>query len=120
MSQSTCINCGQPVSMYEKYCTECVTKHKLQQDHLWHKTHSIWNLEFELKNDKARFIAENDKPAMPAIKAKRNGRRVPCAGGCGEMVLKTIGECRKCRRKRILKGRRRLYTLEKQARAEAS
>lgn len=35
-------------------------------------------------------------------------KRVPCAFGCGTMVLPEKGECRNCRRKRLLKGRRQI------------
>ena len=37
--------------------------------------------------------------------------RVECSGGCGAWVLKTQGECRKCRRARILAGNRHLRRL---------
>lgn len=41
------------------------------------------------------------------VKSKLEAVRVPCVGGCGSMVLKTIGECRKCRRSRVVAGKRR-------------
>lgn len=40
--------------------------------------------------------------------------RVACAGGCGRSVIAKIGECRKCRRRRVLEGKRVIYKAEKQ------
>lgn len=107
MSFSVCINCGNPVSMYEKYCLNCEKGLHLKQDPNWHKTHSIWNLAFELKRDRDPGVHH-----IPISGSVRN-LRVPCLGGCGELVLKKIGECRKCRRARVLQGKRRIVKLEK-------
>ncbi len=35
-------------------------------------------------------------------------KRELCVGNCGRMVLKGQGECRKCRRARVLAGKRRV------------
>lgn len=43
MSQSACIKCEQPVSMYQKYCPECVEKYGVAQDVEWHKNNRFDN-----------------------------------------------------------------------------
>ena len=48
----------------------------------------------------------------PMYTSGRAGR-VPCAGGCGNLVIKTIGECRKCRKVRVRGGKRILAKLAK-------
>lgn len=42
--------------------------------------------------------------------------RVLCAMGCGKMVLRELGECRKCRKARLRMGAKAAY----RARQEAS
>lgn len=43
----------------------------------------------------------------------RKSLRQTCIGGCGRQVLVKLGaECRKCRRKRILIGKRRIHKIE--------
>lgn len=48
------------------------------------------------------------KPAVSARKVRSvpTGRRgrVPCLGGCGTMVIPSLGECRKCRKARLRAG----------------
>ena len=39
-------------------------------------------------------------------------RRVPCLNNCGVLIPQKQGECRKCRRKRVLEGKRRIWKLE--------
>lgn len=57
------------------------------------------------KKTKKRVPAVSRKLLPPTLASGRDGR-IPCAGGCGTMVIKEIGECRKCRRARMTKGRR--------------
>ena len=40
-------------------------------------------------------------------------KRIECAGGCGTMVLAELGECRKCRRARVLAGKRHMAKMLK-------
>lgn len=40
-------------------------------------------------------------------------RRVQCSGGCGTLVLASIGECRDCRRRRLRKGGRIIARLRR-------
>ena len=47
MSVSWCIKCEQTVSMYEKYCQDCVDKYGVAQDINWHKTYHDWKDRFE-------------------------------------------------------------------------
>lgn len=59
---------------------------------------------------------KNFKKATNILKPMRtSGRagRVPCAGGCGNLVIKEIGECRKCRKVRVRGGKRILAKLAK-------
>lgn len=53
------------------------------------------------------------KVQAPVVVTGRISGRVPCAGGCGELVLKPIGECRACRRARTRAGMRVLAKLAK-------
>lgn len=47
--------------------------------------------------------------------------RKPCIGNCGRMVLiKLGGECRKCRRKRIHTGLKRIRKIERAIKKEGS
>ncbi len=55
----------------------------------------------------------------PTAVSGRDGR-VPCAGGCNTMVLKSIGECRKCRRTRLTTGKRIIAKITKQQKAMAT
>lgn len=49
------------------------------------------------------------------------GVRVLCEGGCGTWVLPRLGiECRKCRRKRIHAGLKKIKKLEKAEKAVRS
>jgi len=50
---------------------------------------------------------------LPASRVSGRTGRVRCAGGCGELVLLSAGECRKCRKARIRDGMRRLAKLAK-------
>jgi len=56
-------------------------------------------------------------PKLPSTsKPKKHGNRVSCAGGCGTFVLIEQGECRDCRRKRRLAGKRRVRKIEREGR----
>lgn len=46
---------------------------------------------------------------------KKLKRRGDCIGGCGQSVRVPGSECRKCRRARVLKGKRLFRKLEKEA-----
>src|SRR5688500_3238436 len=100
------------VSAYEKYCTDCVKKYGLAQDKDWHRSaHSF--TEAELKAE-----VRKDKNAGATRKAgfiKPLTFRVECSGGCGALVLRKIGECRKCKKKRLHAGLKRIKKLEKVA-----
>lgn len=41
-------------------------------------------------------------------KRRKNYKRIPCLHGCGTSVLRSIGECRKCRRQRVVAGLRKV------------
>lgn len=51
---------------------------------------------------------------IPSTVVSGRDGRVPCAGGCNTMVLKSIGECRKCRRLRLKTGKRIIAKITKQ------
>ena len=52
MSWSSCINCHNMVSAYEKYCINCIRKHNLIQDEDWHKKyHKSIDILQELRKD---------------------------------------------------------------------
>ena len=53
------------------------------------------------------------KVQAPVVVTGRISGRVPCAGGCEELVLKSLGECRTCRRARTRAGMRVLAKLAK-------
>ena len=46
-------------------------------------------------------------------------KRGECIDGCGRLVRKPGTECRKCRRSRIVKGKRLFAKLQKEERANA-
>ena len=43
MSASLCIKCEKMVSLYEKYCQDCVNRYGVVQDTEWHKTYHNWD-----------------------------------------------------------------------------
>lgn len=58
------------------------------------------------------------QPAVPAQKKVRSvptGKygRVACLGGCGTMVIPSMGECRKCRKARLRNGLKHILKVEK-------
>lgn len=125
MSQSTCIKCGNPVSMYEKYCQACVDTHHLRQNPVFHKFHSEWDLEAELRADTIEMPEDAPEAEPEPVAASKTlikkpkpqptGRhgRVPCLGGCGAMVIPSLGECRKCRKARLREGKKHVLRLRK-------
>lgn len=53
--------------------------------------------------------------------AKAIIKRAKCIGGCGRDVLIKVGaECRKCRRARVLAGKRRIWKSDRSARGRRS
>ncbi len=77
---------------------------------------------------------ENDRPALedhkpveqklvvqPAVPAQKKVRSVPtgkygrvaCLGGCGLMVIPSMGECRKCRKARLRSGLKHILKMKK-------
>ena len=50
---------------------------------------------------------------LPPMYTSGRAGRVPCAGGCGNLVIKSSGECRKCRKARVRGGKRILAKLAK-------
>ncbi len=65
------------------------------------------------KKTKKRVPSVSRNFLPPTVVSGRDGR-VPCAGGCKTMVLKSIGECRKCRRTRLKNGKRVIAKITKQ------
>lgn len=57
------------------------------------------------------------KPATKpqAVRSVPTGRRgrVKCAGGCGTMVIRSLGECRKCRKARRRDGLKHILNSQK-------
>ncbi len=53
------------------------------------------------------------KVQAPVVVTGRISGRVPCAGGCGKLVIQPLGECRTCRRARTRAGMRVLAKLAK-------
>ncbi len=65
------------------------------------------------KKTKKRVPSVSRKFLPPTVVSGRDGR-IPCAGGCKTMVLRSIGECRKCRRIRLKNGKRVIAKITKQ------
>lgn len=74
MSASFCINCGDMVAGYEKYCVNCVRKHGVFQDATYWQTHG----ETEWKNRAAIFEADlkNSKSKDDNVKRNRELERI--------------------------------------------
>lgn len=65
------------------------------------------------KKTTKRMPSRSNKFLPPTKVSGREGR-IPCAGGCKAMVLKSSGECRKCRRLRLKNGKRVIAKITKQ------
>lgn len=65
------------------------------------------------KKTKKRVPTGSRNLIPPTLASGRDGR-VPCSGGCTTLVLRSIGECRKCRRLRLKNGKRVIAKITKQ------
>ena len=68
MSASFCIKCGNIVSMYEKYCEDCVTKYRLRQDTTWNQHH---HGDIDLENEWIKDHIKQLEEAPPAQQKKQ-------------------------------------------------
>jgi hypothetical protein len=50
---------------------------------------------------------------------QKHGNRTPCMWGCGTWVLIKLSECRKCRRKRVHAGHKRIRKIERAQQRQA-
>lgn len=87
MSASQCIKCERVVSMYQKYCPECVAAYGVQQDDSWHKNHWFvdWNTErlAEFERDLAAAKPRTQSPAPLPAKITLERSQVMRYGECG-------------------------------------
>jgi len=87
MSASQCIKCEKIVSMYEKYCPECVATYGVQQDDYWHKNHwfNDWDSErlAEFERDLAAASPATPQRAPAGVTIQLERSHVMRFGECG-------------------------------------